>query len=348
MIRGLFSATSSLGVYPDKQIQTLANPTVEDLRSAVVKFALDRSAKGDILVFYFSGHGTVLANNEFGLCLKDTRIRPDGGGCLPLSVLSFDDILRTLTAADVHPVFIVDACFSGKAGQNEQNKVVEAMHDDVHRAAASSYGLLCACYAEALAHDTADGGAFTKALYEIAASGLADGTHRQKRFLQLSDFSRPLQQRLTAAGFPLSKLYLGPDLPEFPLARNVGFQPRTETLMGYHRQTLELLWAGGKDLTVSLTEILKKIGQSAYGNHSKLSLIPWHLVEDGDDTKHRRLTDRGRKFMAGKLKVPEIIEKDANGEWKAASGARQVGPTDIGGTRTAAMGKRHSTKAPSS
>ncbi len=235
----------------------------------------------------------------------------------------------------MHPVFIIDACFSGKAGQNEQNKVVEAMHDDVHRAAASSYGLLCACYAEALAHDTADGGAFTKALYEIAAAGLADDAHRQKRFLQLSDFSRPIQDRLTTGGFPLPKLYLGPDLPDFPLVRNVGFQARTETLMGYHRQTLDLLWNGGKDRTASLTEILRQLGQSAYGNHSKLSLAPWQLVEDGDDTKHRRLTDRGRRFMEGKLKVPESIEKDANGEWRAADHARRVRFTDLGNSKAA-------------
>jgi site-specific DNA-methyltransferase (adenine-specific) len=330
MVRQLFSGASPLGVYADDQIDILTNPTIEQLRSTIVHYAMDRSAKGDILIFYFSGHGTVLAKNEFGLCLKDTKIRPDGGGCLPLSVLSFDDIIRTLTAADVHPVFIIDACFSGKAGQNEQNKVVEAMHDDVHRVAASSYGLLCACYGEALAHDTKDGGAFTKALYDIAKTGLADDAHRQKQFLQLSDFSRPIQQRLTSGGYPLPKLYLGPDLPDFPLVRNVGYQPRSETLMKYHRKTLELLWNGGKERPVTLTEILNKLGQSAYGNHSKLSLAPWLLVKDGEDTKHRCLTDRGRQFMLGKLKVPETIEKDAKGEWHAADYGRKIGLADIG------------------
>ncbi|MFC1641665.1 caspase family protein [Myxococcota bacterium] len=340
MVQQLFSRTSPVGLYPDHCIEILTNPTLEQLRSTIVKYAMARSAKGDILIFYFSGHGTVLANNEFGLCLKDTKIRPDGGGCLPLSVLSFDDIIRTITAADVHPVFIINACFSGKAGQNEQNRVIEAMHDDVHRVAASSYGLFCACYAEALAHDTPDGGAFTKALYETAVSGLGDDAHRQKRFLQLKDFSQPIQQRLTHSGFPLPKLYLGPDLPEFHLVQNAGFQPRTETLMGYHRQTLELLWNGGNERSVTLTEILRKLGQSAYGNHSKLSLAPWHLVEDGKDTKHRRLTDRGRQFMLGKLRVPETIEKDANGEWRAASQAREVGLAEVGGERASPSRQR--------
>jgi len=174
MVRELFSESSALGVYRENTIQIISNPTVEKLRSTLVDFAMASSARGDILIFYFSGHGTVLGNNEFGLCLKDTKIRPDGGGCIPLSVLSFDDIVRTLTAADVHPVFIIDACFSGKAGQNDQNKVFESMHDDVHRGAASSYGLLCACHAETFAEDTSEGGAFTRALYEIALAGLSD------------------------------------------------------------------------------------------------------------------------------------------------------------------------------
>lgn len=341
MIREIFSSASALGLYADKQIELLANPTVEDLRGAIVKYAMDRSAKGDILIFYFSGHGTVLPGNEFGLCLKDTKIRPDGGGCLPLSVLSFDDIIRTLTAADVHPVFIIDSCFSGKAGQNEQTKVIEAMHDDVHRVAASSYGLLCACYAESLARDTDGGGAFTKALFEVAKAGLADEGHRQLPFLQLKDLSGPVQRRLTTEGFPLSKLYLGPDLPDFPLIRNVAHQARTETLMAYHRDTLELLWNDGKEQTVSLTDILKTLGQSAYGNHSKLSYGPWGLVEDHGDTKHRRLTPRGKQFMAGKVKMPETIEKDASGNWQAAQRSKLVSLEEI---RTAKTGKVASSK----
>ena len=203
------------------------------------------------------------------------------------------------------------------------------MHDDMHRVAASSYGLLCACYAEALAHDTDGGGAFTKAFHETAKTGLADDPYRQKSVLQLKDFSAPIQRRLTQAGFPLPKLYLGPDLPDFPLVRNVGYQPRTESLMGYHRQTLEFMWNSGGDRTVTLTEILNTLGQSAYGNHSKLSLAPWALVEDGDDTKHRRLTARGRQFMKGKLKVPLLIEKDADGQWRSAPEASSVSLSDL-------------------
>jgi hypothetical protein len=57
MVRELFLDSSPIGLYPAKQIQTFANPTVEELRSAIVKYAMDRSAKGDILVFIFQATG---------------------------------------------------------------------------------------------------------------------------------------------------------------------------------------------------------------------------------------------------------------------------------------------------
>lgn len=326
-VSDLFQAPE-IGLFSKAQIQILENPTVEMLRKAFVDYAMARSAKGDVLVFYFSGHGTSMGNNEFGFCLKDTQVRPDGGGCVPLSVLRFDDIVRTLTAADVHPIFIIDACFSGKAGQ-EQMKILGAMQDDMHRTAASSYGLLCACYAEVLAHDTEEGGAFTRALCEVASSGLDDKLHKAKPLLELADLSGPVQQRLMKDGFPLSKLYLGPDLPSFALVRNAAYQARTESLMGYHGDILRYLWNDGDPREVSLTQILKSLGQSAYGNHSKLSLAPWRLVEDGKNSKHRRLTERGKQFLLGKLRLPEMIERNLQtGEWEAGKG-RIVGIDDV-------------------
>lgn len=191
--------------------------------------------------------------------------------------------------------------------------------------------MLCACYAESLALDTAGGGAFTRALYDVASTGLGDASHRQEPRLQLKDLSGPVQKRLTKEGSPLPKLYLGPDLPQFPLVRNVAYQTRTEKLMAYHRDILNLLWDSGKDREVSIKTIDKKLGKSAYGNHSKLSLEPWFLVEDGKNSKYRRLTDRGREFMKGRLTVPNTIEKNAaSGQWQPASHSRLISLDEIG------------------
>lgn len=328
MVKKLFASSSQLGLYKESQIKALSNPTIEELRASLVQYAMDRTATGDILIFYFSGHGTVLPSGEFGFCLKNTMARIDNGGCLPLTVLSFDDVVRTLTAADVHPVFIIDACFSGRAAPNDQTRVIQSMHDDIHRVAASSYGLLCACYAESRAIDAVDGGPFTRALYEVVLNGLADKDHLRKPFLQLQDLSGPIQRKLTTDNGPLPKLYVGPDFPEFPLVRNIGYKPLTETLMTYHKKTLDLMWDNGTPRTVTIEQI-DDLGKSAYGNHSKLSLAPWLLVEDDGDRKHRRLTLRGQQFMQGKLKVAETLEKDVNGAWHPAVGSREISFSEI-------------------
>jgi hypothetical protein len=318
-----------MGLFPAKQIETYQNPTVEQLRNAFVEYAQTRSAKGDILVFYFSGHGAAIGN-DFWFCLTDTRLRAEGGGLLPLSALAFEDILSTVQTADVHPVFIIDACFSGKAAPSDQKTVLNTMHDNMSRSAASSYALFCACYQDSVAFDTTDGGAFTSALHQIASAGLSDDKHKQLPFLTIRDLSAPVQEKLTLLGWPLSKLYTAPDLPQFDLIRNVKYKPKKERLHWYHKDTLDLMWNKVAPKTVSIKNIRDDCGQSAYGNHSKLSMKPWRLVEDDGNSNYRRLTARGEKFMNDKLSVPlELIHDPITGEWAASPQAPVVYPTDI-------------------
>src|SRR5205814_10366095 len=137
------------------------------------------------------------------------------------------------------------------------------------------------------------GGAFTKAIYEVVSTGLSDAKHKQLPVLELGDLTKSVQTKLEKDGMPLSKLYTSADLPGFPLVKNVAFQARTESFMPYHRETLKLMWNDGKPRTVTLSEINTRVGAGAYGNHSKLSLAPWALVEDGKNTRERRLTERG-------------------------------------------------------
>ena len=120
MIHEIFSTEESgLGICGEGQILLLHDPTVQQLKSRLLEFAMGCSGTGDIVVFYFSGHGAVLGGNEFRLCLKDTMIRQDTASFLPLSTISFSEVAETLTAANVHPVFIIDACFSGSAGRSQ-------------------------------------------------------------------------------------------------------------------------------------------------------------------------------------------------------------------------------------
>ena len=322
MVREMFLCSSPMGLYDNHAVTILENPTAEALRRELINYVQGRSAKGDILVFYYSGHGMVLGNNEFGFCLKDTRIREDTGTFLPLSVVNFRDVLSTLRAADIHPVFIIDACFSAKAALKD---LIHAMQDDMHRTAANSYALFCACYEDGEATDTVGGGAFTKAIYEVVSSGLSDAKHKQLPVLELGDLTKSVQTKLEKDGMPLSKLYTSADLPDFPLVKNVAFQVRAESFMPYHRETLELMWHGGKPKTITLLEISANVIHGAYGNHSKLSLAPWALVEDGTNRRDRRLTQRGKAFMSGKLSIPSVIVRDPDsGEWHAAEEAKDV------------------------
>ena len=322
MVREMFLNDSPMGLYDNHAVTILENPTAEELRTELINYVQGRSAKGDILVFYYSGHGMVLGNNEFGFCLKDTRIREDTGAFLPLSVVTFRDVLSTLRSADIHPVFIIDACFSAKATLTD---LIHAIQDDMHRTAANSYALFCACYEDGVATDTVGGGAFTKAIYEVVSAGLSDAKHKQLPVLELSDLTKSVQTKLEKDGMPLSKLYTAADLPDFPLVKNVAFQARTESFMPYHRGTLGLMWNGGEPKTVTLSEISASVGHGAYGNHSKLSLAPWALVEDGKNRHERRLTELGKDFMRGKLSIPSVIVRDPDsGEWHAAKEANGV------------------------
>jgi hypothetical protein len=104
---------------------------------------------------------------------------------------------------------------------------------------------------------------------------------------------------------------------------------------------MELIASRGKDGAVSLQDILSKFGTSAYGNHSKLSLAPWDLVEDAENGKHRRLTARGRKFVEGRLKIPEEIELSSANVWEPLQGAGMIQISDVPNTAP----KRRSNKA---
>ncbi len=327
-IKELFSDSSALGLYDEATLEILRDPTLEELRATLVEYAMSRSAKGDVLIFYFSGHGCVIGGNEFGFCLKDTRVRDDKGAILALTVLGFSDFIQTVCSADVHPIVIIDACYSGAAASDP---VVNQMHDSMHRGAASSYALLASCHADRTAGDTADGGEFTKTLLAVAQKGLSDEPNRRKSQLRLSELSRPIQDELERNGTPLSKFYLGPDLPDVPIVRNVAFQPRAEKFATYLRDIVVHAWNKGKPREITIAEIDKKLGKSAYGNHNKLRYVaPWALMENGAQAKSRKLTQRGIDFADGNLKIPEdvVLDPDTN-EYVAATKTRMIGVNDL-------------------
>lgn len=331
IVENLFLNQNEFGIYEPRQFTALLNPTVEKVRSTLTQYVRTRSARGDILILYFSGHGCIIGANNFGFCFADTVMSSfDEGGILPLSVINFRDIVQTLSAGDIHPVFIIDACFSAATAREFDSKVTSVMHDDLHNYSAGSYGLLCSSNSVTASVDTDDGGPFTHAVATIIAEGLSANKLRYWPFITLRNISQPVQERLTLAGSPLSKQYLGPDLPEVPIARNNAYKPLAESFSPYMRRILQHIWNNGSPKEAHHEELRNSVGPGAYGNHSKLSLPPWNLVEDGQRKRTRRLTEKGKKFMDGKAKIPDKIIKDPLlWEWVAAPDCKMISINDV-------------------
>ena len=73
MVDDIFNAHADVAIYSGKTT-TLLDPSVSEFRGEILKYSVSRSARADILIFYFSGHGTILGADEFEFCLKDTAV----------------------------------------------------------------------------------------------------------------------------------------------------------------------------------------------------------------------------------------------------------------------------------
>jgi hypothetical protein len=321
----------NIGLYDKSDVNVFENPTSQQIREWLLKYVCERTAVGDILVFYFSGHGTVVGPGEFAFCLSDTAARNDSADVFPLSVLHFGDVVDTLTSVDVYPVFIIDACYSGAAAQSHQiasGGVIALMHDTMHRRAGSSYAILCACSSRRTTVDDLDGGVFTKLLMDILEEGLP-GKQRQKT-VALDDIFPILQESCEQTpDLNAPRLYLGPSLPKFALCRNAAYQELTYTFTAYMADLVRAMWNRGSPRSLKLAQI-RELSAGAYGNHRKLSFAPWGLLENGASAKERRLSARGRDFAEGKLKVPQLIRANDSNTASPASWERVPGSSDVG------------------
>jgi hypothetical protein len=115
-IRAILVEDPDLALFEPRQYIELQNPTAEQLRRTINQYVYDRGAYNDLLLFYFSGHGAPIGSSDFAFCTRDTMKHPGEQIILPMTAVSFTEILRTLWIKRVTPVFIIDACYSGAAG----------------------------------------------------------------------------------------------------------------------------------------------------------------------------------------------------------------------------------------
>jgi hypothetical protein len=333
-LRDLLTNNPSTAIYQPTQFIEKINPTTEELHEAINEYIMGRSADGDILIFYFSGHGVSIGRDDFGFCMADTIIHPTTRVTLPLTIVKFSELLSSLNIANVIPIIIIDACYSGIAGKALEIPPIEAiasMHHQLHSFAASSYALLCSCSDTEAAIDTPDGGIFSQCLVDVAIEGLSS-TEVNSPILTLSNiYPKLFEKVLGTPNDTTPRLYLGPTLPDFPLIKNTQYKPHRYSLSSTYISVLEALWNNGNERTLSPNEIGDLCSNGAYCNHNKLSFLPWNLVETIPNTRgRRRLTNRGRQFLRNELQVPKVIVEDpVSGEKSPVEGTAYVSYVDF-------------------
>jgi hypothetical protein len=309
-LKKLLVENKDTALYKPERFFELFDPSSSDLRKFISDYVVGRSADGDILVFYFSGHGVPIGRDDFGFCTTDTIIHSRTGVTLPLSVVKFRELLNSIHIANIVPVIIIDACYSGMAGKSLIIPAIETitgMEHQVHSLEASRYALLCSCADDQVSTDTASGGIFSCHLVDLAIRGLPL-SEANKPDLTLKDIFPKLSEIvLSDTGNTVPRLYLGSTLPDFPLVRNSQYVSKRLSFSPTYLSILNALWNNGQERDLSPDEIGKLCSKSAYCNHNKLSFAPWDLVETVPESRRRRLTERGRQFVLGKLDVPKMV-----------------------------------------
>lgn len=319
-------------LYEENQFLPLINPTAEEFRTAINDFIFSRSADNDILIFYFSGHGLSIGRDDFGFCTKDTKIHPGTGKPLPFSTVKYRDLLNSLNLANIIPVVIIDACYSGIAGDAHFIAPIDALanlRDLTHSKYASNFALLSACSDEYFTEDTPYGGEFSNNLLLTAKQGIETG-EVDLSLLSLQAIYQNLSRKLSEVPFnEKPRLYIGTSLPEFPFVKNTKYTLRTYTLSPTYVNIVKELWNEGKPIDMSPKEIGDHLGYASYCNHNKLSFAAWSLLDTIPGTRRRQLTEHGRLFMQGQLSVPhKVIYNPAENDYIRADDARDVSIAD--------------------
>ena len=320
LLRTLLVEDEASALLAADQFVELKNATSDMVRQAITKWAYERGAINEIFVFYFSGHALPLGNGDLALCTLDSKVHPLTAMPIPTSLISFRELISTMAYMKADPVIIIDACYSGEAGALMPT-VMEEMNRTIQADAGSSYALMTSSTSWEISYDTGHHGVFSQALFEVCTQGIEEVDNP---YLTLQDLHPPIRSEIEESDYDMTpQLFVGATLPRFAFVKNARYVPRREIFAPYMVDYLRALWNSGNPKPLQTSEI-RELGAGIYGNHNKLKLEPWSLVEDGDSLRTRKLTGRGAKFMNGKLALPRQIQRDASGGWEPVDGSDQV------------------------
>lgn len=333
-LRDVLINDPELAIFERRQYRELQNPTSADLRQAINQYVVDRGADNDVLLFYFSGHGAPIGGSDFAFCTIDTNRLVEERSILPMTAVSFTEILRTLWIKKVIPVFIIDACFSGMAGGallTTISQVVDELKGEVQRRYASSYALFCSAPSdeEVLDNPNGDGGLFSTSLIELARNGL-NSRDRRSQTISLAKLYPYLRERAerNAVG-PTPILLIGPTLPDFSIFKNVYYRPLGYRLQPHLVAVLRAFWNNGEPRQMRPSDINRITREGSYGNNKKLVRQPWALVEILPNSQQRRLSERGLAFMRGEIRIPRDVISIDQENYQASPNTELVGIDDF-------------------
>ncbi|MBA3699234.1 MAG: caspase family protein [Planctomycetes bacterium] len=304
ILSDLLSYDPQRGIIPRDSVFRLDSPSCAEFRQSLLD-RLNESDPGDVLILYFSGHGSNVSH-DFAFCLKDTSVYEDVA--VSLTVVKFSELMETFDLFQVTPIFIIDACYSGAvAGIHPSESTIASMKREI-KIVGGRYALLCSCNERQTTSTTTDGGDFTRSLVNAVKNNLYGS---QKPYISISDIEDHLRRELESSGLNnIPKIVLGDSLPDVAICRNPQFQSRKYRLSGRLLSVLTFLWNGGNHRTARNDEILNEFGPGAYANNNKLSYGPWSLAKKTASGSGMTLTENGIKLMSGEISVHEVILKD--------------------------------------
>jgi len=315
-VRKIF-CESEYSIFKKENFHEIYDKTSGELREEIQKYLMDRSADRDVLILYFSGHGTAIGREDFGFCMKDAEIHPEDGVILPISVVKLTEIIGTLSIKNVSVILFVDSCYSGQISKSLRIRPLEIsleMSTEFVSFFGSSFGLITSCTD---LQQTLDFGIISNALKDICEQG---NSEVNSPYLCFGDLSESLYERIDrfANDESNSRVFIpSGKISKLPFCKNVQYVEPEEPkiIYSFTKPYLELLlamWNDGKPIPLSPNEILEKTNSpSAYANHNKLSFSPWNLLETNKEGK-RILTNRGEEFILGKIKIPKSVTEYKN------------------------------------
>jgi hypothetical protein len=315
-IKDVFCGDNDYALYEESDFIEVYNKNSAVLRTAINDYIISRSADGDVVLIYFGGHGTAIGQDNFGFCMKDAYRHPDEEIILPTSVVTINEIISALHIKSIFPIFLIDSCYSGAIAKQmnlQSSQMALAISKNLVGTFASDFGFLTVTDDVTPATDSENGGVLSTSLEDICRQGLGED-YSKREFFTISELIGLLLRSLHENGDKRARAYSpSGQIADYAVMKNVQYSPpeipeNRYSFTSIYKKILDALWNNGDEVELDASEILEQTGsQSAYGNHNKLSYAPWSLVEDSPDSRKRRLTDRGREFIQGKIKIPKVI-----------------------------------------